>query len=146
MPLTTGKVRPLPEERKKDQPITLEAFYAGKLPNLYGTPVANLTWLDDGEHFLQVKEKKLYKVHAATGKATLFVDPAALTKSLADVPDLDKKAAEGIAASTRFDMNPPAHRGPPQSRKRPLLPPLRRRQGRPAHEVARRQGAGGVQP
>src|SRR5262249_17051581 len=71
----TGKVRPLPEDRKKDQPISVGqmpggARRAGKifkkgppgragrmpsstLPNFNGNPIGPISWLEDGEHFLQ---------------------------------------------------------------------------------------------
>jgi len=106
VPITSGRARALAADRKKNQPITLENFYAGKLPNLHGNPVGNLTWLDDGEHFLQTKQRKVYKVHAVTGKATPFLDHALLEKSLAGVPGLDKQRAAGIAAAPLFNMNP----------------------------------------
>ena len=56
-PLNTGRVRPLPEDRVMNKPITFDAAYASVPPlNFTGSPVAGLTWLDDGQHFLQVKD------------------------------------------------------------------------------------------
>src|SRR5262249_57035389 len=72
--LAAGRVRPLREERPAKKPITLDALNSGRLPNFFGDPVSGLTWLDDGEHFLQYKGRTLYKVHALTGRAKPFFD------------------------------------------------------------------------
>lgn len=93
-PLTVGPPRALPEDRPaKPRPIT-EAMLGigggggrgGGGGNLAGNPAGGFQWLPDGEHFLQPKDGKLYKVHARTGKATPFIDPAAYEKSLATLP------------------------------------------------------------
>ena len=66
-------------------------------------------WLD-GEHWLQVRDGRLLKVHAATGRSQPFVDAKALAKSLARIPSIDADTAQSIAGSMSFDMDP-AHRG-----------------------------------
>ncbi|HYT88429.1 MAG TPA: S9 family peptidase, partial [Gemmataceae bacterium] len=106
-PLTTGSVRPLREDRQLNRPITFEAIFDAKTPlNFTGTPVSGLTWLKDGEHFLQVKEGRLYKVHAATGRSTPFHDPEKLAKGLRSLPTIDKATAQSMGRSVGFDMNP----------------------------------------
>src|SRR5205823_6580775 len=71
VPLTAGPVRPLAEERTMNKRITVESMLDQRRGiDLSGNPASGLTWLDDGEHFLQVKENKLYKVAARTGRAT----------------------------------------------------------------------------
>src|SRR5207247_2032272 len=45
VPLTSGRVRPLPENRVQNKPITFEVVYASTPPlNFTGTPVSGLTW------------------------------------------------------------------------------------------------------
>jgi dipeptidyl aminopeptidase/acylaminoacyl peptidase len=105
-PLTTGKVRPLPEERARNKPLTFEAVYrAGRPLSFTGNPVAGLTWLDDGEHFLQRKEGKLYKVEAVTGRCQPLFDPDKLARSLAALPALGAEAADALAGGL-LRLNP----------------------------------------
>jgi YD repeat-containing protein len=89
-PLTAGPVRPLAEIRPKNNPINAAAVYDVD-PHLSfaGDAVTIQDWLDD-EHFLQAKEGRLYKIEARTGRASLFVDPQKLSKSLAAVPGLEQ--------------------------------------------------------
>lgn len=107
VPLTAGPVRPLAEERTMNKRITVDAVLSERRAiDFAGNPVTGLTWLDDGEHFLQVKENKLYKVHARTGRATPFVDVEKLMKSLAALPTIDRKKAESLAKGPRYRMDP----------------------------------------
>ena len=53
-----------------------------------------------------MKDNKLWKVAARTGKAELFTDPDAIKKSLAAVKELDLKTAEKLAKATSFRFNP----------------------------------------
>jgi dipeptidyl aminopeptidase/acylaminoacyl peptidase len=106
-PITVGKVRPLPEDRQFNRPITFEALSGfGQRINFTGNPISGLTWLADGEHFLQVKAGQLRKVHALTGRSEPFHDAARLAKGLARLPALGKDAAEIMANSASFTMNP----------------------------------------
>src|SRR5262249_38351462 len=60
VPVIAGAIRPLAEDRPKDRPLDLAAaFGPGQPPNFNGNPVGGITWLDDGEHFLQNKSGKL---------------------------------------------------------------------------------------
>ncbi len=105
-PLTTGKVRPLAESRQLDKPITFEALHAKQPPNFVGSPVSGLTWLDDGEHFLQIKESRLCKVHATTGRCEPFFDPEKLATGLATLPTIGKKQAHALATTPNPILNP----------------------------------------
>jgi dipeptidyl aminopeptidase/acylaminoacyl peptidase len=107
VPLTAGRVRPLAEDRTLNKPITFDTLYgAGPRPNFSGSPVLGLTWLDDGEHFLQQKDNRVYKVHALSGRCQPFLDSAKIAESLAAVPAIDRKAAQELAATTSPDFNP----------------------------------------
>jgi dipeptidyl aminopeptidase/acylaminoacyl peptidase len=105
--ITKGRVRPLPEDRGHDKPFS-EAMLLGKerMPNFFGSPVSIAGWLDDGEHFLQVKEGKLWKVHAETGRCQPFHDPDKLAAGLAKLPTIGKDKAKGLASAPFLEMNP----------------------------------------
>jgi dipeptidyl-peptidase 4 len=108
VPLTVGPVRPLAEDRTMNKRITVDAVLEGGRRGIdfSGNPVSGITWLDDGEHFLQAKGNKLYKVEARTGRASLFVDPDKLAKSLAALPALDRRTVENMTRGTRLQMDP----------------------------------------
>jgi dipeptidyl aminopeptidase/acylaminoacyl peptidase len=111
VPITSGRVRPLPEERTLNKPITFEAVYGGGARpgfglNLGGSPVAGLTWLEDGEHFLQVKAGRLLKVHALTGRSQPFYDPDKLAKGLSTLPTLSRRIVQGLARGSALHYNP----------------------------------------
>ncbi|TMQ32206.1 MAG: S9 family peptidase, partial [Planctomycetota bacterium] len=100
-PLTGGRVRPLPENRTMNKPITFDAVYASTPPlSFAGRPAAVRDWLEDGEHFLQVKEGKLYKVHALTGRCQPFYDSETFAKGLQSLPTFDKEKAKALARGT----------------------------------------------
>jgi dipeptidyl-peptidase-4 len=106
-PLTTGKVRPLPEDRVRNKPLTFEAVYrSGRPLNFGGTPVSGLTWLDDGTHFLQAKEGRLYKVDAVTGRCQPLYDPDKLAHGLTALPTIGAEAAASLAGSPSLHLNP----------------------------------------
>jgi dipeptidyl-peptidase-4 len=106
VPITSARVRQLLEERTLNKPITFEAVHgsANRL-NFNGSPVSVQDWLDDGEHFLQVKAGRLYKVHALSGRSEPFHDPAKMAQGLATLPTLGKGTAQSLARSTSFRMN-----------------------------------------
>jgi dipeptidyl-peptidase-4 len=72
---------------------------------LQGAPVSVGEWLD-GEHFLQVKDGKLWTVEARTGKAEPFADPEVIAKSVKALKGVDASTAEGIAKRTGFRFSP----------------------------------------
>jgi dipeptidyl aminopeptidase/acylaminoacyl peptidase len=106
VPITTTRIRPLPEKQTRKKSITLDAVYgSGNRPNLNGSPVSVQDWLDE-EDFLQVKAGRLYKVQALSGRLQPFYDPAKMAEGLASLPGIGKAAARELARSTRFRMDP----------------------------------------
>jgi len=107
VPVTHGAVRPPARTRECNKPITFEAVYGPKgRVSFHGSPIWGLTWLDDGEHYLQVRDGRLYKVHAASGRSVPFMDPNALSAGLRRLPAMRPKDAETISRRTSFDMSP----------------------------------------
>jgi dipeptidyl aminopeptidase/acylaminoacyl peptidase len=105
VPMNLGPVAALPEDKPKEKkPITDAMLFAGGGFGLgfSGRTIPNPTWLADGEHFLQVKDGKLWTVKARTGEAELFVQPEKLKQSLAAYKDQADAASKRIP--TR--MNP----------------------------------------
>src|SRR5262249_13617227 len=107
VPITADRVRPLPEDRSHDRPFT-EAMLRGdqRPPNFFGSPVSIADWLDDGEHFLQVKEGKLWKVQAVTGRCQPLHDSDKLAKALAALPTIGKDKAQELASAPHLELNP----------------------------------------
>jgi dipeptidyl aminopeptidase/acylaminoacyl peptidase len=98
VPLTVCRVRPLPEDRTLDKPITFDLLYrSDQPPSLDGAPVSGLIWLEDGRHFLQKKDGGLYKVDALTGRAEPFYDPEKLASGLSSLPTINKQTARALA-------------------------------------------------
>lgn len=107
VPIRHGAVRPLKEERELNKPITFETIYdPKKRVNFSGSAVSGLTWLEDGEHYLQVRDGGLYKVHAVTGRSELFFEPDKLADGLKSLPTIDDKTAKSLSKRTSLRMNP----------------------------------------
>src|SRR5262249_27441695 len=107
VPISSSRLQPLPDERKPKKPITFELVYESRnRPNFNGSPISVQDWLDDGQHYLQAKAGRLYKVDALTGRSEPFHDPAKMAKGLASLPALGKATAGRLARSTSFRMNP----------------------------------------
>jgi dipeptidyl aminopeptidase/acylaminoacyl peptidase len=107
VPITQGPVRPLPGTCEPNKPIAFETVYGPEHKvDFGGSPVPGLTWLEDGEHYLQVRDDRLYKVHAASGRSVLFIDPNKLAESLKRLPAMRKSDAESISKRTSFPMSP----------------------------------------
>jgi len=106
-PITHGEVCPLKEKRQFNKPITFETIYdPNDKVDFRGSPVSGLTWLEDGEHYLQVRDDRQYKVHAESGRSVLFFDPNELAEGLKTLPTMDEKTAESISKRTRLTKNP----------------------------------------
>ncbi|HTU91771.1 MAG TPA: DPP IV N-terminal domain-containing protein, partial [Gemmataceae bacterium] len=100
-PLLTTPVRPLAEERSYHKRIDLDMLLGKKpLPNLSGSPLADVTWLEDGEHFLQRKDGRMRKVHALSGRSEPQPAPDVkkIEAALAALPAIDRQTARQIAA------------------------------------------------
>jgi dipeptidyl aminopeptidase/acylaminoacyl peptidase len=105
--LLTGRIRPLPEDRVFNKPITFETLYgSGRPPNFVGAPISGLTWLDDGAHYLQVKDGRLHKVNAVSGRSLPLFDADKLAAGLATLPTIGKQTAQTFARSSFMRMNP----------------------------------------
>lgn len=101
VPITTIAAAALPEEHEAPKPITFEeVFESDHAPNFNGSPVGGISWLEDGEHFLQVKDGRLYKVGAGTGKAEPAFDWKPIAAALEKLPTIDRRTADGIARRT----------------------------------------------
>ncbi len=107
-PLLVREPSPLPEHRGPLLPITDALLFNpdGTLSlGFQGSPTEIGGWLD-AEHFLQVKDGKLWKVEARTGQAELFADPQAVRKSLQAVPELDAATIDRLSQATSYRFNP----------------------------------------
>jgi len=105
VPISVTAPEPLAENRGPVRPITFNQGGGFRGRGGRGGFAGQPRWLD-GEHWLQVREGRLMKVHAATGRSQPFVDAKALAKSLARIPSLDEETAQSIAGGMSFDMDP----------------------------------------
>jgi dipeptidyl aminopeptidase/acylaminoacyl peptidase len=116
VPVSTGHVRPLPEERTLNKPVTFEDLYGSgrrsTLRALMGgarrrfSGERSIEWLPDGEHYLQTKEGRLAKVQALTGRSQPYFDSSKLAQALGAVPTMGREAARSLARSPSLHMNP----------------------------------------
>lgn len=100
-PLLTTPMRPLADERKLHKRIDLDMLLGKKsMPNLSGSPISDVTWLDDGEHFLQRKDGQTHKVHAVSGRSSPHPPPDTkkIEAALAALPTIDRQTARRIAS------------------------------------------------
>jgi dipeptidyl aminopeptidase/acylaminoacyl peptidase len=104
--LLTIPARPLADDRQPPKTITYDDWYNGRVPSFWGGSAQVTGWLDDGEHFLQVKEGRLLKVHAATGRAEPLFDAKAFATAIEKLPSMKKDRAEAIARGGSFHMDP----------------------------------------
>ncbi len=111
-PMSISPAELLAEDRGPVRPITFDQGGGGGRRGGgggFGGLFGRQQWVDD-EHWLQVRDGKLVKVHVATGRTQPFVDAKALAKSLARIPSIDADTAQSIAGGMSFDMDP-NHRG-----------------------------------
>jgi dipeptidyl aminopeptidase/acylaminoacyl peptidase len=105
VPLLTVDVDALPEERKPKRPITFEMARGGRGGSRLSGGFSPPEWLDV-EHWLQVRDGKLYKVEVKSGRSSPFLrDTEPLVKALRRLPDLEE-SAESIARRSFFNMDP----------------------------------------
>jgi dipeptidyl aminopeptidase/acylaminoacyl peptidase len=106
VPCSTTRAEDLAGARRPLRPITFDGggggrrgrggFFGG-----FGAP----RWLD-GKSWLQLRDGRLYKVDASTGRSTPFVDSKVLAAGLARIPSLDRQAAQSIAGRQSFELSP----------------------------------------
>jgi dipeptidyl-peptidase-4 len=100
-PILATPTRPLTEERTFHKRIERDMLIGKKqMPNLSGSPMSDVIWLDDGEHFLQMKEGRTRKVRAVDGRIVEQPAPDAkkIESALLALPTIDKPTAKRIAA------------------------------------------------
>jgi dipeptidyl-peptidase 4 len=73
--------------------------------NFSGTPFGQVTWLDDGAHYLVRRNGDLMKVNAASGSSVPFIDSTKMEAAFASLSGFSAEAARRVARST-FAMNP----------------------------------------
>ncbi|MCH8332727.1 S9 family peptidase [Candidatus Sumerlaeota bacterium] len=106
VPLILRPVTALPEDREKGKRITFETIYGdGDRPDFGGSPVSGIRWLEDGEHFLQVKDGIARKVDAATGRSEPFYDRESLAEALRSLPTIDEESARSMSRRRSLHFN-----------------------------------------
>ena len=109
VPISLTAAAPLAESVGPPRPITFDTPGVGGGGRMRGGFAGAPRWLD-GEHWLAVRDGRLMKVHAATGRSQPFIDAKALAKGLSRLSSLDQSTVQSIAGRTSFDMDP-AKRG-----------------------------------
>lgn len=108
VPLLTSPAARLVDERGPPRRIRPEDLTRpDRLPDLNGPPMRSVTWLNDGEHYLQSRDNGWYRIHAATGRASPFLDVAKLAEALVRDLKLPKARAEQIAQGREASGGPP---------------------------------------
>ncbi len=103
-PLLTAPLEVVEGGERK--PITFEAAYESPDPPQFGgSPVGPLPWLPDGEHFLQSKDGRLWRVDARTGACEEALDVESVATALARVPTIDEDTARGLLSGTDLPMD-----------------------------------------
>lgn len=96
-PLLTIEARSFIDAPQALKPITYDvAFGRSPAPNFSGSPAGGFTWLDD-EHYLQTRDGRVRKVHAATGRSEVFQDLGPLEQALASLPTIGSRQARTLA-------------------------------------------------
>ncbi len=110
-PFATTQAENLAAAHEPPRPLTVDGGGGGRRGRggFFGGFGGAPRWLD-GKSWLQVRDGRLQKVEAATGRSTPFVDAKVLAAGLSRVPSLDKQTAQSIASRNSFDMSPD-HRG-----------------------------------
>src|SRR2546429_3884087 len=104
--ITTEPAPAFREDRAESKPITFADLEGPQPPNLFGSPIRDVTWLEDGKHFLQVKDGKLWRVEAVSGRMEPLFDSDKLAKGLAALPAIGPQAAHSLSRSTHVHVNP----------------------------------------
>ncbi|MFV1967769.1 MAG: DPP IV N-terminal domain-containing protein [Pirellulaceae bacterium] len=104
-PMLTASLRHPEDVPQSKKPITFEALYGGHSPHLSGSPASGFRWLAGGEHFLQKKEGRYYKVHAATGRSQPFYNEERVAAALEKLEGMEAKDAKSLAGRARSQMD-----------------------------------------
>ncbi|MDX1388088.1 MAG: DPP IV N-terminal domain-containing protein [Acidobacteriota bacterium] len=96
-PLTTRALLPPAEDRPRAQTVTYDAVYGDDPVSFSGPPISMPRWMEDGEHFVQKKEGRFYRVEAVTGRPVPLADEDAMTTAIAALDAFDESEARRIA-------------------------------------------------
>jgi len=90
----------------QDKLLTLEDLYGDpqNRPNFGGTPPGQITWLDDGVHYVTRRGGRTLKVNASSGQSTPLFDAARLEAAFAALPGFSADVAKR-SASAALAMN-----------------------------------------
>jgi dipeptidyl aminopeptidase/acylaminoacyl peptidase len=105
VPITSGRIRPLKEERSFNKPVAFDAD-GGAPINLGGNPVSGITWLPDGTHFLQSKAGKLYRIDAVTGRASPINEGEGSSRASRRAPSGSGRANRPRRGGSDLSMSP----------------------------------------
>ncbi|MCH8270963.1 MAG: DPP IV N-terminal domain-containing protein, partial [Planctomycetes bacterium] len=104
--ITSGGVRPLPEDRQSGKRVTWEArFETRDLPNFGGNPVRILRWLD-AEHFVISQNGKRWNVEARTGRSEVFEPTGDMAAAIAGLATINEQDAKRLGSSLARSWNP----------------------------------------
>jgi len=100
--MLTTAYRPLAEDRTLGKRVTFEILYERADPPPFQGGAHGIDgWCEDGEHFLQRKEGRMWKVNAASGAAELFGgDAAEMARALEKVSPAAAKALRDSGGAT----------------------------------------------
>jgi dipeptidyl aminopeptidase/acylaminoacyl peptidase len=102
--LLTAPAKPLPENVKP--PLALTFDVAAQFPQIGAGAFGPITWLPDGEHFLQTKAGKLTKVNARTGAGEEYFKADLLKQSLKALDKLPDDIRDRVLKSQSFRYTP----------------------------------------
>jgi dipeptidyl aminopeptidase/acylaminoacyl peptidase len=105
-PVLTTSPRPLKEDRVMNRRISAtEGGGRRGGGTLAGIPTRMREWLPDGEHYIQMKQGQIWKVHAATGRLLPFMDTAKLKASLGKLPGITQAVIDRLPSRTDLQFN-----------------------------------------
>ncbi|MFQ5740260.1 MAG: S9 family peptidase [Acidobacteriota bacterium] len=89
------------------QLLTIDLLYdPEKKVDFDGSPPTITGWMKDGEHYLQRKEKRLFKVEARTGNVEPLIDPTRLREAFAQLAGITPEQGGKLAEEGSFHLSP----------------------------------------
>lgn len=96
-PMLTTRAKDLTAAPAEKKQVTWDAIHGGEAPNFNGSPMGGVRWEDDGDHYVITREERQRRVHAATGRSTVFFDAEPMRRALATIPTINAEAARSLA-------------------------------------------------
>ncbi|MEX0939227.1 MAG: S9 family peptidase [Pirellulales bacterium] len=94
------------EDSSSKLPITFETLYGRDGVRFSGDVASGMQWLPDGQHYTQRKDGRLWKVHAATGRAEPAPrDPDVIADALSELSGIDSRDARRLAQNALRSAN-----------------------------------------